>query len=373
MSLFMILPIIVCVYEAVSLILPLKLPMFVKIIMAVILFSGLMKMFVYRRTSSGFELIEYPYWVTFALTVIYNFVIVVVFMLLVKDIVFILWKIFSRTPFPASTASLVVLVIGLCATFYGTYEGLRVPGVNVHDVKISGLGREFDGMRIAMMVDIHADELTDREFVRTVTEKTNALSPDVILIPGDFVDGTVKNRYADIEPLKDLKARFGVYGVTGNHEYYYDYDNWTNTLWDMGIKILMNEHVEIVSGDDKLIIAGLPDPTGGQMGRMARDIDAALKDIPENVPVILMDHQPRFVPENAERGVALQVSGHTHGGQMPGIYQLVKRANRGFVRGWYDVGSMRLYVSPGTSQWNGFALRLFDPAEITLFTLHSED
>ena len=108
------------------------------------------------------------------------------------------------------------------------------------------------------------------------------------------------------------------------------------------------------------------------MGLTAPDIDAALKSAPENVPVILMDHQPGGARRNAEHGVSLQVSGHTHGGQIPGVYTLVQRANGGFVRGWYEVGSMRLYVSPGTSQWNGFAMRLFDPSEITLFVLKCE-
>ena len=136
--------------------------------------------------------------------------------------------------------------------------------------------------------------------------------------------------------------------------------------------MLENEHVIITSGDAKLILAGKPDPTGGRMGLTAPDIDKALNGIPDNAPIILMDHQPGAARENAKRGVALQISGHTHGGQMPGIYSLVQRANKGFVRGWYEIDNMKLYVSPGTSQWNGFACRLFDPSEITLFTLHSK-
>ena len=108
------------------------------------------------------------------------------------------------------------------------------------------------------------------------------------------------------------------------------------------------------------------------MGLTAPDLDEALKDVPENIPVILMDHQPRNARRNAEhKNIALQLSGHTHGGQMPVMYSLVKKMNNGFVRGWYDVDNMKLFVSPGTSQWNGFAFRLFDPSEISLFVLHS--
>ncbi len=85
-----------------------------------------------------------------------------------------------------------------------------------------------------------------------------------------------------------------------------------------------------------------------------------------------MDHQPRFARDNAKSRVALQVSGHTHGGQIPVVYQITRRFNGGFVRGWYDIDGMKLYVSPGTSQWDGFPMRVFDPSEITLFILKAD-
>ena len=372
-NLFALIPLAVCLYEILSLILPLKISMWLKILLSLILLSGLARTFLYRRTASGFDVIELPYAVLMCVTLAFNFMIVAVFMVLTKDIVRIAWRLTAGAgSFPSSMASALVFVIAVFSTVWGTYNALSLPDINAHDVKISGLGRSLEGLKVAVMVDIHADTLSDRNFVRAITDRTNALNPDIILLPGDFVDGTVNARYSDLEPLKDLKAKYGVYGVTGNHEYYFDYNNWMKKFADMGIRMLENESVIITSGDDSIAIAGKPDPTGGRMGLTAPDTDAAVRDVPEGVPVILMDHQPGFAHENAEHNVALQVSGHTHGGQMPGIYQLVKRANGGFVRGWYDVGSMKLYVSPGTSQWNGFALRLFDPAEITLFTLHAE-
>ena len=373
MRLFALLPLAVCLYEIVSLIFPMKISIWLKILISLILLSGLSRTFMYRRTAAGFDIIELPYVVLMCVTYAFNFVIVGVFMVLAKDIIRIIWRIIAGAgSFPSSSASTVVFILALCATIWGTHNALSLPGVNHHDVKISGLGREFDGMKIAVMVDIHADALTDRNFVRAITDMTNDLEPDVILLPGDFVDGTVSARYSDLEPLKDLKARYGVYGVTGNHEYYFDHDNWMKEFASMGIRMLENQNVIITSGDDRIAIAGKPDPTGGRMGLAAPDINAAVKDIPEGVPIILMEHQPGVARENAKHDILLQVSGHTHGGQMPIIYQIVKRANNGFVRGWYDVGNMKLYVSPGTSQWNGFALRLFDPPEITLFTLKAE-
>ena len=368
---FMLVPIIVCVYEIVSLILPLKIPTWAKILSILIMLSGLAK-FIFRRTETGMDSLHMSYYVMLATSVVFNFIVIAVFLLIIKDVAFLLWKLLAHSPFPAHNASLFVFSIALVSTLYGTYEGLRIPDINAHTVKVKGLGQDFDGLRVALLVDIHADPLTNSEAVRKIVDRTNALSPDVILIPGDFVDGRVPNRRKDLEPLKDLRARFGVFGSTGNHEYYFDYHGWMKVFPELGIRMLMNEHVVLESGDAKLVVAGVPDPTGARMGIEERSAAKALEGVPEGVPVILLDHQPRDAEANSELGVALQVSGHTHGGQMPIIYTMVKRTNRGYVRGWYDVGGMRLYVSPGTSQWNGFACRLFDPSEITLFTLRAE-
>ena len=372
MSRFALLPITVCIYEIVSLILPLKISAWAKVFCALILISGLAKIFAIVRTATGFDLYEMPYVVNLAVSLIFNFVIVAFFMLLIKDLIFIAWRFILRFQFPLHNASLFVFSIALCATLYGTYQGLKVPDVKIHEVFIENLGKDFDGMKIAMLVDIHADNLTDKDIVKGIVDKTNSLDPDLILIPGDFVDGQVKNRSADLRPIENLKARYGVYGVTGNHEYYFDYEGWIKEIKKFGVKLLENENVIITSGDSKIILVGVPDITGAHMGLVAPDINLALKNVPENLPIILMDHRPEFARENSKHNVTLQVSGHTHGGQMPIIDFLVRRANKGFVRGWYEIEGMKLYVSPGTSQWNGFSLRLFDPSEITLFILRKK-
>lgn len=376
MRAFILIPAVICIYEIASLILPLKLPLWGRILSYLILISGLAKFLLYRQTANGFEIINLPYGALLFFSTVFNFIIVAFFILLVKDAVFIFWKIFLRAKFPGYYASLFAFSLAFCATLYGTYEGLiKIPQVVTHEVFIKNLGREFDGMKIAMLVDIHADELTNHDFVQKIVDKTNALKPDLILIPGDFVDGTVKARSYDLEPLKDLKAEHGVFGVTGNHEYYYDFQGWMKQIPALGVKLLNNEKIILTSGGSKLIIAGVPDITSGFMNLTDPDLDAALKDTPD-APIILMDHQPRNAKLNARlakeknKNIAIQLSGHTHGGQMPGLYQIVKRFNNGFVRGWYDADGMKLFVSPGTSQWNGFAFRLFDPSEISLFILH---
>ncbi len=376
-NLFTLIPVIVCLYEIISLILPLKIPAWAKLTASLILLSGLAK-FMFRRTDTGIDALNMSYYVMLAASLVFNFIVVAVFILLAKDILFLLWKLLARSPFPAHNASLFVFSIALVATLYGTYEGLKVPAVKAYDVHLPSLGQDLDGLKVALLVDIHADILTDSRAVQAIVDRTNSLNPDVILMPGDFVDGRVPDRRKDLEPLKNLRAKFGVFASTGNHEYYYDYHGWQKVFPELGIRMLTNEHVLITSGDSQLVIAGVPDPTGQSMGLDTRSLSSALAGAPEGVPVILMDHQPKDAKENAQNGVSLQVSGHTHGGQMPIIYTIARKANAGYVRGWYDVpaeaasGAMKLYVSPGTSQWNGFACRIFDPSEITLLTLRAE-
>lgn len=364
---FMLVPCLICLYDILSMIFPLKFSWLIKIFLILLIISGPAKMLIMRMTPSGFTIPELTRNIALLLSAMFSFMITAAILLIVKDIAQVIWRLFLHAKFPAHYASLTVLIIAAMSTVYGVYQGTRVPEVVTHDVKIPGLAKSFDGLRVAMIVDIHVGSVNRRDFVQNVVDATNALSPDVILIPGDFVDGHVKDRKFDLEPLKDLRAKFGVYAVTGNHEYYYDLYGWLETLTGFGIKFLHNEHAVISSGDSKLVIAGALDPTSGN-----HNTERALKDSPENTPVILMDHQPKFARENAKLGVALQVSGHTHGGQIPIVYEITRKLNGGFVRGWYDIDGMKLYVSPGTSQWDGFPMRLFDPSEISLFILHAE-
>ena len=364
---FMLVPCLICLYTVLSMIIPLRVPALAKFFLAILMVSGIAKLFLLRMTPDGFRIYELPRNIALLLSAMFSFMIAAAVMLIIKDVALILWKMIARTKFPSHYASLTVLILAAITTVYGVYQGTRIPDVVTHEVIMPGLGRDFDGLKVAMMVDIHVGSVNRRPFVQEVVDRTNALNPDVILLPGDFVDGHVKDRSGDLEPLSQLKAKYGIYAVTGNHEYYYDLHGWLETLSGFGIKWLENEHVTISSGDSRLVIAGTPDPTGGN-----HNTALAVEGIPENVPVILMDHQPRFARDNAKHGIALQVSGHTHGGQMPVISSFISKVNRGFVRGWYDIESMRLYVSPGTSQWDGFPMRVFDPSEITLFVLRTK-
>lgn len=191
----------------------------------------------------------------------------------------------------------------------------------------------------------------------------------MILMTGDFIDGTVEARRGDVEPLAGLRARDGVFGVLGNHEYYFGWREWTARLEELGADILFDEHRIIRRGDAALAVAGLPDGYSARYGGGVPDERRAIEGAPEGAFVIVMDHRPGNARANAAAGADLQLSGHTHGGMVRGLARVIAKYNGGFVNGWYDVDGMELFVSPGTGIWNGFLTRLGVPSELTVLTL----
>jgi predicted MPP superfamily phosphohydrolase len=260
-----------------------------------------------------------------------------------------------------------VIAIGLAS--WGVAQAVRVPPEKNVEIAIKNLPPAFDGYRILQLTDLHISRLFPKPWAEAVAAKSNALGVDLITITGDFIDGSVASRREDIAPLADLRARDGVLGIPGNHEYFFDYEEWMRHDKSLGVQMLTNRHVAIERGDGRLVIAGVTDLAAIGRGYPEPDLAAALNGAPKDAPVILLDHQPRMAPRAAEAGVALQLSGHTHGGMIVGLDRLVARGNNGFVSGLYQVGGMQLYVNNGTGLWPGFALRLGKPSELTVFTL----
>lgn len=261
-------------------------------------------------------------------------------------------------------------ISGLAALLagWGVASALRVPPVKDMEVAIRSLPNEFDGYRLLQLTDLHISRLFTANWARSVVDRANKSGVDVIVVTGDFIDGSVAMRHSDVEPLRHLRAPDGVYAVPGNHEYFFDYAAWMHYLSNMGMRMLLNAHATINRGYAQIVLAGVTDPAARFRGQPVPNIDQALAGAPENAPVILLAHQPRLARQAAERGVALQLSGHTHGG-MIGLDRLVANGNGGFVTGRYVVGGMTLYVSNGTALWPGFALRLGRPAEMTRIML----
>jgi predicted MPP superfamily phosphohydrolase len=208
-------------------------------------------------------------------------------------------------------------------------------------------------------------------WARAVVDRANGSGVDLIVVTGDFIDGSVDMRREDVAPLRDLRAPDGVYAVPGNHEYFFDYGAWMRHLTSLGMRMLPNAHVLLKRGGGQIVLAGVTDLSAPAHKQAGPDLATALDSAPADTPIILLDHQPRAARLAALRGVALQLSGHTHGGMVVGLDRLVARGNAGFVSGRYTVGGMTLYVSNGTALWPGFALRLGRPSELTRITLHA--
>ncbi|MFN4161726.1 MAG: metallophosphoesterase, partial [Stenotrophomonas sp.] len=223
--------------------------------------------------------------------------------------------------------------------------------------------------RVLQLTDIHASRLLTASWVAKVVANSNALKPDLVVITGDLIDGSVAARAADFAPLAQLRAPDGVIAITGNHEYYAQYTAWMQAFRAQGMQVLENSHVAVTRKDAALTIAGVTDPVAANYGLPLPDINAALAGADPAAPVILLDHRPGAARVNAAHGVKLQLSGHTHGGHIVGMDQLVKRANNGYVSGRYEVDGMTLYVSNGAGLWPGFPARIGVPSEITLITL----
>jgi predicted MPP superfamily phosphohydrolase len=268
--------------------------------------------------------------------------------------------------YTAATAAMLLSAVGV-------YQATRVPTLKEVEIAIPGLPPQFEGYRLLQLTDLHISRLFPKEWTQAVVERSNALGVDLIVITGDLIDGSFGVRRADVEPLRDLHARDGVWVIPGNHEYFFGYEEWMRQYASMGMQVLANHHTVLTRDGGALVLAGVTDLSAPRTRNSAPDLHAALVGAPADAPIVLLDHQPRDAAQAAARGVALQLSGHTHGGMILGLDRLVARANNGFVSGRYTVGSMKLYVNNGTALWPGFALRLGRSSELTRITLRRSE
>lgn len=258
---------------------------------------------------------------------------------------------------------------GLAA--WGLYNGMRVPDVHEIELAFDDLPASLDGYRIVQVSDLHCSSAARRWRTAAVVERVNALGADLVCLTGDNADGQVGKIACQLEPIRELRARDGVYACTGNHEYYFDYCAWQAHFYGKArnLRFLTNECVFPHPG---LALGGVPDVAGWQHGRQdaVPDVRRAFAAATHGEFRILLQHRPKAAVANArECGVRLQLSGHTHGGITPIFQAFIARINGGFSRGLYPLGRSFLYVSPGCGQWGGFPMRVFNDSEITLLTL----
>ncbi|GES31254.1 metallophosphoesterase [Streptomyces angustmyceticus] len=250
------------------------------------------------------------------------------------------------------------------AVGYGTATTLAGPVVKRVTVPLAKLPRSAHGFRIAVVSDIHLGPILGRAHTRRVVETINRTNPDLVAIVGDLVDGSVADLAPAAEPLRGLRARHGAYFVTGNHEYYSGAGSWVDHVRELGIHPLENARTELPGFD----LAGVNDVTG-QTEQAGPDYDQALSGRDPSRAVVLMAHQPVTIHDTVRFGVDLQLSGHTHGGQMwPFTY--IAAATNPTVAGLERYGDTQLYVTRGAGAW-GPPVRLGAPPDVTVVELAS--
>lgn len=433
------------IYAIASLLLPLKLKLVYKLVLSLLLAFCGSKYLIYMY-SGGVLTPKLPSNVILCLEVLYSFLMLSVVCALIKDLVLIGRSVaryieksssgrrgvgkgsksasatgtVAFKQWPLGRINTVIVVAAFISALTGTLSQLRTPNVVEHTVYVRGLPQAFDGYTIVQLTDLHIGPVLKRDFLEGVVTKTNSLDPDLVLITGDLVDGSVAALKDEFKPFEDLRATNGVLAVTGNHEYYSGANSWVKTWEQMGVKFLRNESVLISKGAFSIQVAGIPDIRGVNLGEVKADPEAALKNVipykygsytaisapaasshgteqafneesldgagatfsiksrpisgiaselNKAVATIFMAHQPNAVAD-LDIKANLILSGHTHGGTMFFLKPLIAHFNAGYVSGMYDLGrGSSLYVSNGTGIWSGFSCRLLVPSEITKFTL----
>lgn len=276
----------------------------------------------------------------------------------------------DAAPDPARRLALARIIAGSSAVgafglgAIAVRSAFRPPVLQRVRVTLTRLPKTLSGFRIVQITDLHVGPTIGREYVEHVVERVNAAKPDLIAITGDLVDGGVGELERDIAPLADLKAHHGVYFVTGNHEYYAGVTHWLPVLERLGFRVLRNERVAIGSDEATFDLAGVDDfRAAGMAPGHGPDLARAVNGRDPSRELVLLAHQPAEIHNAAEHGVGLQLSGHTHGGQIWPFTYLV-RLSQPYLAGLYRRGVTQIYVSCGTGYW-GPPMRLGTSSEIT--------
>jgi predicted MPP superfamily phosphohydrolase len=276
-------------------------------------------------------------------------------------------------PLRSRLVAAAVLAVSLVLALWGYAEAMRVPRVRRVEVRLDRLGAGLDGLRVVLLTDTHYGPINRARWSSRVVEVVNGLDADLVCHTGDLADGTVEQRRAQIAPLGTVQAKLGRTYVTGNHEYFGSPgQGWLDHMRELGWEPLHNRHVVVERDGARLVVAGVDDRTAAGSGQAGQGADhaAALAGADPDLPVLLLAHQPKQVEAAVAHGIDLQISGHTHGGQIWPFHLLV-RVDQPVVQGLTRHGARtRLYTSRGTGFW-GPPFRVFAPSEISLLTLRS--
>ncbi|MDR3177105.1 MAG: metallophosphoesterase [Desulfovibrio sp.] len=372
---------LIFLYLLVRLILPLRVRAALKSAAGIALFAVSQQHLLLRSFAGSLASPEAPSWVLILQSLLFSTLLFLFLAVLARDFALLVRGIAKRaiksqkpeTPgtFSPGRRKALLLCLAALPAAYGIRQALALPETRAMETILPGLPTELDGLCIAHLSDLHIGPLLQESWSAALVEKINDLRPDLILFSGDIVDGLPSRRAKSVAHLKKLRATHGIFACVGNHEYYANFHAWMKVFPELGLATLLNSHRTVDIKGQKIVIAGITDPAAAGFGLPPPDCRAALRGAPENATRILLAHRPTGAEQNATLGFSLQLSGHTHGGQILGLDRFVAQFNGGYLRGWYKAGGMPLYVNSGAGLWSGFPLRLGVPSEIARITLRS--
>lgn len=275
----------------------------------------------------------------------------------------------NRRVFLARGSALVAGVAATGLVGYGMSVALGPPTITRVPIGLRRLDARASGCRLALISDLHLGPISGRSFTQRIVDLINAERVDVVAIAGDLIDGSVSDLADATAPLAGLRSTHGTFFVTGNHEYYAGYSEWVDHLPSLGIRVLRNERETVTHNGGPFELAGINDATGYQWEDPG-DVAKAVADRDPGRAVVLLAHQPVDVRDAVRNDVDLQLSGHTHGGQLS-PFELLVNLQQGAVAGMYQIEGTKLYVTRGAGFW-GPPVRVGAPPDITVVELHAE-
>ncbi len=273
-----------------------------------------------------------------------------------------LFFVFGHTAKFKYNTTLITIILIVFSAIYSIINALGEPKLTKIEILVPNL--PMDKLTIVQLSDIHIDVTTKYSTIKNFVEKTNSLNPDIIVFTGDLADTDITKTYEKYG-LLDLKSKYGIFAVSGNHEYYRGIINYENICEKLNFKLLNNENVLI---DDKFYVAGITDfQTSKAFNYKPANVNKSLSGIDFDKPVIFLSHQPNSFFESQKYPITIQLSGHTHAGQIP-PFDIIEYFLYKYFCGLYKDNDSYIYVTTGTRLW-GPPMRLFSKSEIVCITL----
>jgi len=292
------------------------------------------------------------------------------FMLFIVAIVYDIFHIpLNKVPFDKSRRLMLktildvtMLILAFSYMIKGFFNGFKKPILREVEIRIKGLKKELNIVQIS---DVHIGKSLGKEFLDDIVKKLNSLDADIVVITGDLVDLHVSEIGDKLDSIKDIKSKYGVYFVSGNHEYFHGVEAICEYIKSLHVKVLTNESVVI---DNIINLAGITDLMGRRLGILEPDLQKALLHVEPKLPTVLLAHQPKITKELKDENIDLILSGHTHAGQIfP--FGLLVMLDQPYLSGLYKHSEKtQIFVSSGAGYW-GPPIRVFAPSEIVKITL----